>query len=168
MRVKIGLAQIYPKLGDVAHNLGVHLNSIEEARASGVDLLVFPELSLTGYQVQDLVPEVALRVGWRRFGLLPNSWMRAPISTSSSASCMRTAAIAFTSATPISPAASWSTCITSSTCPPTPCSTNRATSPKATACAPSTRALAASACSSARTSGMSRHPTCSGLMAPIS
>ncbi|MCY3979286.1 MAG: hypothetical protein OXG23_14405, partial [Chloroflexi bacterium] len=61
MRVKIGLAQIYPKLGDVAHNLGVHLSSIKQARESGVDLLVFPELSLTGYQVQDLVPEVALR-----------------------------------------------------------------------------------------------------------
>jgi predicted amidohydrolase len=61
MRVKIGLAQIYPKLGDVAHNLGVHLDSIDAARARGVDLLVFPELSLTGYQVQDLVPEVALR-----------------------------------------------------------------------------------------------------------
>ncbi len=61
MRVKIGLAQIYPKLGDLTHNLGVHLDTIQQARAGGVDLLVFPELSLTGYQVQDLVPEVALR-----------------------------------------------------------------------------------------------------------
>ena len=31
------------------------------ARDEGVDLLIFPELSMTGYQVQDLVPEVALR-----------------------------------------------------------------------------------------------------------
>ena len=61
MRVNIGLAQIYPKLGDLTHNLGVHLDTIQQARAGGVDLLVFPELSLTGYQVQDLVPEVALR-----------------------------------------------------------------------------------------------------------
>ena len=61
MRIKIGLAQIYPKLGDVAHNLGVHRDYARQARAEGVDLLVFPELSLTGYQVQDLVPEVALR-----------------------------------------------------------------------------------------------------------
>ncbi len=61
MRINIGLAQIYPKLGDVEHNLGVHLDKIRQARAEGVDLLVFPELSLTGYQVQDLVPEVALR-----------------------------------------------------------------------------------------------------------
>lgn len=61
MRVKVGLAQIYPKLGDIAHNLGVHLDYAGQARADGVDLLVFPELSMTGYQVQDLAPEVALR-----------------------------------------------------------------------------------------------------------
>ena len=61
MRITIGLAQIYPKLGDLAHNLGVHLDYAIQAQARGVDLLVFPELSMTGYQVQDLVPEVALR-----------------------------------------------------------------------------------------------------------
>ncbi len=61
MRIKIGLAQIYPKLGDLQHNLAVHLDYAAQAREQGVDLLVFPELSLTGYQVQDLVPEVALR-----------------------------------------------------------------------------------------------------------
>jgi len=61
MRIKVGLAQIYPKLGDVEHNLRLHLDMIRRARADAVDLLVFPELSLTGYQVQDLVPEVALR-----------------------------------------------------------------------------------------------------------
>ena len=61
MRIKVGLAQIYPKLGDVAHNLAAHLAAIDNARQQHVDLLVFPELSLTGYQVQDLVPEVALR-----------------------------------------------------------------------------------------------------------
>jgi len=60
MRVKIGLAQTYPKLGDVQANLEAHLAIIEEASAKGVDLLVFPELSLSGYQVQDLVAEVAL------------------------------------------------------------------------------------------------------------
>ncbi len=61
MRIKIGLAQIYPKLGDLQHNLAAHLDYAAQAREQGVDLLVFPELSLTGYQVQDLVPEVALR-----------------------------------------------------------------------------------------------------------
>ncbi len=61
MRIKIGLAQIYPKLGDIEHNLSLHLDYARQAQADGIDLLVFPELSLTGYQVQDLVPEVALR-----------------------------------------------------------------------------------------------------------
>ena len=61
MRITIGLAQIYPKLGDIQHNLAAHLRTIAAARERGVDLLVFPELSLTGYQVQDLVPEVSLR-----------------------------------------------------------------------------------------------------------
>jgi predicted amidohydrolase len=61
MRLNVGLAQIYPKLGDVCANLDKHLEYVQRAVDSGVDLLVFPELSLTGYQVQDLVPEVAIR-----------------------------------------------------------------------------------------------------------
>ncbi len=61
MRLNIGLAQIYPKLGDVSANLDKHLNAVAQAVDAGVELLVFPELSMTGYQVQDLVPEVALR-----------------------------------------------------------------------------------------------------------
>jgi NAD+ synthase (glutamine-hydrolysing) len=60
MRVNIGLAQIYPKIGDVRANLEKHLDYIERANTTGVDLLIFPELSLTGYQVNDLVPEVAI------------------------------------------------------------------------------------------------------------
>ncbi|PJF29956.1 MAG: acyltransferase, partial [Phototrophicales bacterium] len=61
MKIHIGLAQIYPKLGDVNANLTKHLDYIAQAKARGVDLVIFPELSLTGYQVQDLVPEVAIR-----------------------------------------------------------------------------------------------------------
>lgn len=61
MRVKIGLAQMYPKLGDVQTNLAGHLETVARAKSESVDLLVFPELSLTGYQVQDLVSEVAIR-----------------------------------------------------------------------------------------------------------
>jgi|FLYN01.1.fsa_nt_gi predicted amidohydrolase len=61
MRLNVGLAQIYPKLGDVPANLDKHLEYVERAVDAGVDVLVFPELSLSGYQVQDLVPEVAIR-----------------------------------------------------------------------------------------------------------
>ena len=61
-RLKVGLAQISPRLGDVRANLGKHLEFANRAQAEGVDLLVFPELSLTGYYVKDLVADVA----WRR------------------------------------------------------------------------------------------------------
>jgi predicted amidohydrolase len=61
MQLKLALAQMYPKLGDVTFNLQKHLDLIEEAKQQGVQLVVFPELSLTGYQVQDLVPEVAIK-----------------------------------------------------------------------------------------------------------
>jgi predicted amidohydrolase len=57
---KIALAQVDAKLGDVAANLERHLEWIDRARAAGARLLIFPELSLTGYLLQDLVSEVAL------------------------------------------------------------------------------------------------------------
>lgn len=57
--VRVGLAQVKPRLGDLDGNIAMHLRVIEEARAKGVELLIFPELSLTGYYVKDLVTEVA-------------------------------------------------------------------------------------------------------------
>ena len=61
MRVTIGLAQVYPKLGDVPANLEKHLAYIDQAAEGQVDLLVFPEMSLAGYQIKSLVSEVAIR-----------------------------------------------------------------------------------------------------------
>jgi predicted amidohydrolase len=46
-------------LGDVEANLETHLSLIAEARNDRADLLLFPELSLTGYGLRDLVPAVA-------------------------------------------------------------------------------------------------------------
>jgi NAD+ synthase (glutamine-hydrolysing) len=60
MKVNLALAQINTRLGDVPANLEKHLALVKEARASGADLLVFPELSLTGYALQDLVSTVSL------------------------------------------------------------------------------------------------------------
>jgi len=57
---KIALAQTDATRGDVDANLQAHLKWIKSARAEAVDLLVFPELSLTGYLLQDMVSEVAL------------------------------------------------------------------------------------------------------------
>lgn len=59
-KLKVGLAQISPKLGDVQSNLRLHLDTVEKAREQGVQLLCFPELSLTGYMLRDLVPDVAI------------------------------------------------------------------------------------------------------------
>lgn len=57
----LGLAQIDCRLGDVDANLEKHLAWIERAREQGVDLLVFPELSLTGYRLLHLTSRVAMR-----------------------------------------------------------------------------------------------------------
>jgi predicted amidohydrolase len=65
MTLKVGLAQINPRLGDVQANLQLHLRTIEAAADQGVELLVFPELSLTGYRLRDLAFEVALHPSYK-------------------------------------------------------------------------------------------------------
>ena len=57
---RVALAQIAPVLADRQRNVGLHLEQIKAARAQDADLIVFPELSLTGYFVRDMVPDVAL------------------------------------------------------------------------------------------------------------
>lgn len=59
MKLSIALAQINTVLGNVQRNLDKHMAYIEQAQSNGADLLIFPELSLTGYVLQDLVPTVA-------------------------------------------------------------------------------------------------------------
>jgi len=59
MKLSIALAQMNTHLGDVAANLDKHLSLITEARLSGADLVLFPELSLTGYVLQDLASTVS-------------------------------------------------------------------------------------------------------------
>jgi predicted amidohydrolase len=61
--MKVVLAQMAPKLGDLDGNLARHLELIRKARRKGASLVVFPELSLTGYLLQDLVHEIAERPG---------------------------------------------------------------------------------------------------------
>jgi NAD+ synthase (glutamine-hydrolysing) len=61
MKLNLALAQINTKLGDVQANLEKHLKLSKKAWQDGSDLVVFPELSLTGYVLQDLVPAVACR-----------------------------------------------------------------------------------------------------------
>ena len=47
--MKIALAQLRPRPGDIEHNSALHLRLVEEGVKRGADLIFFPELSLTGY-----------------------------------------------------------------------------------------------------------------------
>lgn len=60
MKLNLAMAQINTVLGDINRNQEKHLEYIDQARRSGADLITFPELSLTGYALQDLVPTVAI------------------------------------------------------------------------------------------------------------
>ncbi len=58
-KLTVALAQTKPRLGDLKWNLENHLEIAERAKKDGVDILLFPELSLTGYSVRDLNAELA-------------------------------------------------------------------------------------------------------------
>lgn len=68
--LRIALAQVAPRLGDLEANLAGHRALIREARAGGAGLVVFPELGLTGYQLQDLAAEVSMRLDDPRLAAL--------------------------------------------------------------------------------------------------
>jgi len=59
-RLRVAMAQIAPALADRKRNFALHLERIEAARGHQADLVIFPELSLTGYFVRDMVPDLAL------------------------------------------------------------------------------------------------------------
>lgn len=59
-RFRVAVAQIAPTLGDLEKNLALHEKTAREAIAQSANLLIFPELSLTGYFLKDQVPSVAL------------------------------------------------------------------------------------------------------------
>jgi predicted amidohydrolase len=58
----VALAQIAPRLGLLDENVARHHELIVEAHGKRAGLIVFPELGLTGYLLQDLAAEVAMRL----------------------------------------------------------------------------------------------------------
>jgi predicted amidohydrolase len=66
---KIAAAQVASVRGDVAGNLSAHAEAVAAAGAQGVAVLVFPELSLTGYE-PDLAAELAITAADSRLDLL--------------------------------------------------------------------------------------------------
>lgn len=57
----MAVVQLAPTLGDLTRNMQLHLDGIAAAKRQGADAIVFPELSLTGYFLRDMTPDVALR-----------------------------------------------------------------------------------------------------------
>jgi len=53
MTTTVALAQLNPVCGDIAANVAMHMTYIEEALDAHADLIVFPELSLSGYALRD-------------------------------------------------------------------------------------------------------------------
>src|SRR5437899_2916915 len=60
--MRIALAQINPVVGDLAGNRALILDRLEEAKGRATDLVLFPELAVTGYPPEDLL----LRPGFVR------------------------------------------------------------------------------------------------------
>ena len=54
MKLRVALAQINPTVGDLAGNAGLIADSVKSAQAQGAHLIVFPEMIVTGYPVEDL------------------------------------------------------------------------------------------------------------------
>jgi NAD+ synthase (glutamine-hydrolysing) len=53
--MKIAMAQVNSRIGDLPFNTSCIINIIEKAKASGASLVVFPELSVCGYPPRDLL-----------------------------------------------------------------------------------------------------------------
>ncbi len=59
MTIRVAIAQCAPALGAFKRNLAMHEEWIGRARAAGARLVLFPELSLTGYYLKDLAGDIA-------------------------------------------------------------------------------------------------------------
>ncbi len=54
MKLRVALAQINPTVGDLAGNALLIADSVKAAKDAGANLIVFPEMIVTGYPVEDL------------------------------------------------------------------------------------------------------------------
>ena len=61
MKLRVALAQINPTVGDLVGNAALICTYTDQAKKAGADVIVFPEMVLTGYPVEDL----ALRASFR-------------------------------------------------------------------------------------------------------
>jgi len=61
MKLRVALAQINPTVGDLAGNAALISKYAKEAHAASADVVVFPEMVLTGYPVEDLAMRASFR-----------------------------------------------------------------------------------------------------------
>jgi NAD+ synthase (glutamine-hydrolysing) len=60
-QLRVGLAQINPTVGNLEANSALILENAGKAASAGAHLLVFPEMALTGYPVEDLANRASFR-----------------------------------------------------------------------------------------------------------
>ncbi len=68
--MKVAICQTSPVLFDLEANLETVIRKIQAGREKGADLIVFPELALTGYFLGQRYHEVALRLDSKEIGRL--------------------------------------------------------------------------------------------------
>ena len=60
--MKAAIAQIKPTLGNLGKNLEIMLKKIDEAKEKGMEVIVFPELALSGYLLEEMVYDVCVDI----------------------------------------------------------------------------------------------------------
>jgi NAD+ synthase (glutamine-hydrolysing) len=61
MKLRVALAQINPTVGDLVGNAALICTYTDQAKKAGADVIVFPEMVLTGYPVEDLAMRASFR-----------------------------------------------------------------------------------------------------------
>ena len=62
MKLRVALAQVNPTVGDLAGNAALITQSVDQAAGAGAHIVVFPEMVLTGYPVEDLALRPSFQV----------------------------------------------------------------------------------------------------------
>ncbi len=63
MKFVVAVAQIDCVLGDLKRNIEKHISYIQSAIKGKANLILFPELSLTGYTLRDINVDIAIKQG---------------------------------------------------------------------------------------------------------
>ena len=61
MKLRVALAQINPTVGDLEGNAALISKYTDQAKKAAADVIVFPEMVLTGYPVEDLAMRASFR-----------------------------------------------------------------------------------------------------------